>query len=183
MKKSIVLGLLLILNFACADLKKEQLIEKIHGLNGRLDNLEVKLKDSRIDEVASIKNNTMQTELRIKQNLHLDTVNMELAQKLDAYKLMRRSIKPLMQQYVKISQGIKEEKHVLKELKNDIKNGRGERNRYKEYIEFERQKVGQLTALLTDFMRAKNKFFADYKRLYPPVAAFADSLLEKNVNR
>ncbi|MFM7007132.1 MAG: hypothetical protein ACKOWX_07745 [Flavobacteriales bacterium] len=183
MKKSIFLVLLAVFFSACADLSKDHLFEKIQALNQKLENLEEALKDTRLNEVATIKNNTMQTELRIKQNLHLDTVNIELAKKLDAYKLMRKSIKPVMRQLVKIKQGISEEKHVLRQLKNDIKEGRGQRDRYEEYIKFEGQKVAQLTALTKDFTRAKNKFFTDYKRLYPPVAAFADSLLEKNANR
>lgn len=183
MKKSIFLVLMAVIFSACADLRKDQLFQKIEALNQKLEKLEGELKDTRLNDVATIKNNTMQTELRIKQNLHLDTVNMELAKKLDAYKLMRKSIKPVMQQLVKIRQGISEEKEVLQQLKNDIQDGRGKRDRYEEYIKFEAQKVAQLDALTKDFIRAKNKFFTDYKRLYPPVTAFADSLLKKNLNR
>ena len=183
MKKSIFLFLLTIVFSACADLRKDHLFGEIKTLNQKLEKLEGELKDTRLNDVATIKNNTMQTELRIKQNLHLDTVNMELAKKLDAYKLMRKSIKPVMQQLVKIRQGISEEKEVLQQLKKDINDGRGQRDRYEEYIKFEAQKVAQLEALTKDFTSAKNKFFTDYKRLYPPVAAFADSLLKKNLNR
>jgi hypothetical protein len=108
---------------------------------------------------------------------------MALAKKLDAYKVMRRSIKPMLQQYLKVREGIKEEKRVLKQLRKDIKEGRGERNRYAEYIRFERQKVQQLSTLTTEYLRTKEKFFNDYARLYPPIEAFSYTLLQKKQNR
>lgn len=169
--------------FSCADLQRQQLLEQVTKLEKKLMVIDKKLQDEKLSEVATLKNNTMQTELRIKQNLHLDTINMELAKQLDAYKLMRRSIKPLMQQYTKVKQGVSEEKQVLKRLRKDISEGRGERHRYAEYIRFERQKIMQLQLLSKDFLRAKDQFYKDYKRLYPPVEAFSQTLLRKNQQR
>jgi hypothetical protein len=136
-----------------------------------------------MNDVSAIKLKTMQTELRIKQNLYLDTIDMALAKKLDAYKVMRRSIKPMLQQYLKVREGIKEEKRVLKQLRKDIKEGRGERNRYAEYIRFERQKVQQLSTLTTEYLRTKEQFFEDYASMYPPIEAFSYTLLQKKQNR
>lgn len=183
MKKFILLSVVGLLTFACVDFNRDQLLQKVSKMDQHLLVLEDKLKDERMHDIATIKLNTMQTELRVKQNLHLDTINMELAKKLDAYKVMRRSIKPMLQQYLKVREGIKEEKRVLKQLTKDIKEGRGERNRYAEYISFERQKVSQLSSLTTDYLRSKEQFFKDYARLYPPIEAFSRTLLQKNQNR
>jgi hypothetical protein len=92
---------------------------------------------------------------------------------------MRKSIKPMMQQYMQVRNGIKEEKRVLKRLRQDIQDGRGERQRYAAYIRFERQKVKQLGQLSTDYLRSKEKFFSEYARLYPSVEAFSQTLLKK----
>mgnify|MGYP000247283509 FL=1 len=89
----------------------------------------------------------------------------------------------MLQQYLKVKEGIKEEKRVLKQLRKDINEGRGERNRYAEYIRFERQKVSQLSSLTTEFLRAKEQFFKDYALLYPPIEAFSRTLLQKKQNR
>ena len=183
MKKFILLLVLGLLCFSCVDFNRDQLLQKVAKMDQQLLVLEGKLQDDRMKDVSTIKLNTIQTELLVKQNLHLDTINMELAKKLDAYKLMRRSIKPLLQQYLKVREGIKEEKRVLKQLTKDIKEGRGARNRYAEYIRFERQKVSQLKALTTEYLRSKEKFFKDYARLYPPIEAFSLQLLQKNQNR
>lgn len=183
MHKLFILSLLSVIVFACADLKKEQLTQKVAKLEHELLVIEEGLIDDRMNTISSIKINTMQTELRIKQNLHLDTINLELSKQLDAYKLMRKNIKPMMQDYLKVRNGIKEEKQVLKRLAKDIEEGRGERNRYPEYIRFERQKVKQIALLAADFSSAKNQLFKDYETLYPPVEAFSQSLLKKNQNR
>lgn len=183
MKKFILLLFVSVLTFACVDFNRDQLLRKVAKMNQHLLDLECKLKDPRMNDVSTIKVNTMQTELRVKQNLHLDTINMELAKKLDAYKVMRRSIKPMLQQYLNVKQGIEEEKRVLKQLRKDINEGRGERNRYAEYIRFERQKVSQLSSLTTEFLHAKEQFFKDYALLYPPIEAFSRTLLQKKQKR
>ena len=183
MKKIILLSIIGVFTFACVDFNRDHLLQKVAKMDQQLLEIEGKLKDERLNEVSAIKLKTMQTELRIKQNLHLDTIDIALAKKLDAYKVMRRSIKPMLQQYLKVREGIKEEKRVLKQLRKDIKEGRGERNRYVEYIRFERQKVRQLSSLTTDYLRTKEQFFKDYARLYPPIEAFSYSLLQKKQNR
>jgi hypothetical protein len=179
MKKVLFVCMGMFVLASCADLQREQYVKQVEQLQEKLQGLEKTLPDSRLNDISTIKVNTIQAELRIKQNLHLDTIDMALAKKLDAYKLMRRSIKPMMQQFMQVRNGIKEEKGVLKRLNQDIQAGRGERQRYSEYIRYERQKVKQLSQLSTDYLRAKEKFFADYARLYPPIEAFSRTLLTK----
>jgi Mg2+ and Co2+ transporter CorA len=183
MKKFILLSFVGVFTFACVDFNRDYLLQKVSKIDQQLLEIEGKLKDERLNDVSTIKLNIMQTELRIKQNLHLDTIDIALAKKLDAYKGMRRSIKPMLQQYLKVREGINEEKRVLKQLRKDIKEGRGERNRYPEYIRFERQKVRQLSSLTTEYLRTKELFFKDYARLYPPIEAFSRALLQKKQNR
>lgn len=179
MKKWLVVFLCMLFIASCADLQRDQFVRQIAQLNRKIDQIERSLPDKRLNDIAAIKNNTIQTELRIKQNLQLDTIDMALAKKLDAYKLMRKSIKPMMQQFMQVRDGIKEEKDVLKHLDQDIQAGRGERQRYSEYIRYERQKVKQLFQLSADYLRAKEKFFSEYARLYPSVEAFSQTLLKK----
>jgi hypothetical protein len=179
MKKWFIVFFSILLFTSCADIQRETYLKQIVALQEKLLKIENTLPDSRLTDISSIKVNTMQTELRIKQNLQLDTIDMELAKKLDAYKLMRKSIKPMMQQFVKAREGINEEKGVLKRLHQDIQDGRGDRHRYANYIRFERNKVKQLSELSADYLRAKAKFFSEYARLYPTVETFSQSLLLK----
>ena len=108
MKNLFFLSLFSVLFTSCVDLKKERLVKNVSRLNTKLEQIAARSKDSRMDSISNIKINTIQTELRIKQNLHLDTINISLAKQLDAYKVMRKSIKPLMQQYLQLRTVIKE---------------------------------------------------------------------------
>jgi hypothetical protein len=179
MKKLLMLFLAVSVLSACADLNKELQLKHIEQEQKRLDLLSEKIKDKRMDDVSAFKINTMQTELKIKQNLYLDTINMELAKQLDAYKVMRRSIKPILKQYRQLKSGIQEERQVLKQLYQDVEQGRGERHRFDEFIKFEHNKVEQLAALSTDYLRAKAQLFDDYYRFYPSVNALANQLVAK----
>jgi hypothetical protein len=180
MQKGLILVLLIFVVFSCADLKRKELLTQVEKYQNELNEMSNRLDSLSINDVSEIKNNTLQTELHIKQNLKLDTINLVLAQQLEAFKLMRKSIKPLMQQYSKAKKGIVEEKQVLKNLHLDIEEDRGERHRYNEYIGFERQKLNQLKSLSTDYFTARAKFFNDYKLLSPPIEALALELMKKN---
>ncbi|MEY4350466.1 MAG: hypothetical protein RL078_513 [Bacteroidota bacterium] len=179
MNKLLIVFTLVSFLTSCADINKEQQLKRIQQEQKRLDQLAEQIKDKRMDEVSSLKVNTMQTELKIKQHLHLDTINLDLAQQLDAYKLMRKSINPITKQLRQLRTGIKEEKTVLKLLAQDVELGRGERQRFDEFIKFEHNKVDQLAALTKEYLRAKAKLFEDYYALYPPVNALANQLQEK----
>ena len=96
MKKLFFLFTGLSLLLSCADMQRDQFLKQLNKLDKQLLQIESKLEEEQIEDISSIKSKTMQTELRIKQNLHLDTINMALAKQLDAYKVMRRSVKPLM---------------------------------------------------------------------------------------
>ncbi len=180
MKKLKFIFFSLLFLVSCADLQRESYLKEITQLQNSLREIEGSMTDARLSEISSIKLKTMQIELRIKQNLHLDTIDVELAKKLDAYKIMRRSIKPMMEQFANVREGIKEEKTVLRNLRQDIKHGRGERQHYANYIRFEKRKVEQLNELSKDYHRVKEQFFQDYERLYPPIEALSESLLSKN---
>jgi hypothetical protein len=179
MNKLLIVFTLVSFLTSCADINKEQQLKRIQQEQKRLDQLAEQIKDKRMDEVSSLKVNTMQTELKIKQHLHLDTINLDLAQQLDAYKLMRKSINPITKQLRQLRTGIKEEKTVLKLLAQDVELGRGERQRFDEFIKFEHNKVDQLAALTKEYLRAKAQLFEDYYALYPPVNALANQLQEK----
>lgn len=168
---------------SCSDLDKQEQLKSVKKELTRLQLLSKKIEDKRLNDVATFRINTMQTELKIKQNLYLDTINLELARQLDAFKIMRRSIKPVVKQRQQLKKGINEEKKVLESLYQDIEQGRGERNRYDEFILFEHNKVEQLTALTADYMRAKSKLYNEYYRLYPPVNALANELVAKASKR
>lgn len=170
---------LIVLLGSCADLQKKEQLAKINGMNQRVDSLETELRKHTIDTITELKLSTSTVELRIKNNLFLDKVDLVLGRKMDAYKRMRRALNPLGAASKKVKDGINEERIALKNLYSDIENGYGERNKYEEYLAFESDKISKLTILINDYKQQKEVIFKTYSELHEELYTFSMSLLEK----
>jgi len=164
---------------SCADLQKEEQLAKIDTMNQRIDSLEKELKAHTIDTLPQLKLSTSTVELRIKTNLILDKVDLELGRKMDTYKRMRRALKPLGEALKKVKNSIEEEREALKNLYSDIENGYGERVKYEEYLAFESDKITKIFVLLNDYKEQKEVIFKTYSELHEELYTFSMNLLEK----
>jgi hypothetical protein len=133
-----------------------------------------------IDTLTALKITTNAVEIRIKNYLVLDTINLVLGKKMDAYKIMRRSLKPLGKQNSQLKQAIREEQKTLKALKSDIENGSGSRDKYESYILFEKNKLNQLQILLDEYLRLKKETMATYRELHPELNQLSLDLVRKH---
>lgn len=165
---------------SCNSAEKQAKLDKITQLEKSVDSIETVLNKNVIDTIAGLKNATSQVELRIKAHLKISKVDMVLDQKMNRFKLMRKSLNPLGRNFNKIRRGILEEKTALSALKKDIENGAGNAEKQDEFIAFEKNKVEQINVLLTDYMETKEKFFVNYKELYPELLAFSLDLEAKD---
>ena len=104
---------------------------------------------------------------------------MEFGRKMDAFKVMRRTLKPLRKSITLIPESIESERLKLKELKADIENGDGKREKYAEYITFEEVKVSQLRILLNEYIETRETSLNTYNDLYDELNDFSMSLLKK----
>ena len=177
--------LVIILSFgfifvSCADLKKNDQIKRVSVLEKRLKKIELTRKSNEIDSLTAMKISTNAVEIRIKTYLVLDTINLVLGKKMDAYKIMRRNLKPLGKQNSQLKSALKEETQVLKSLKLDIENGSGSREKYESYILFEKNKINQIQVLLDDYLRLKRETLKTYDELHPELNQFSIELIRKN---
>jgi len=164
---------------SCMDLKTSKQLESIEMMNKTLDSLETVFSEHKLDTVSKISLSAYGVENRIKNHYVSDTIDMEFGRKMDAFKVMRRNLKPLGKAQQNIPSSIKEEKQKLKELKEDIENGNGKRKKYDEYVAFEQEKVGQLKTLVTEYVKIKEASLKTYRELYGELNAFSMSLLKK----
>ena len=103
-----------------------------------------------------------------------------LGKKMDAYKIMRRNFKPLGKQNSQLKSAISEERKTLKDLRVDIDNGSGSRDKYESYILFEKNKIKQLQILLDEHLRLKNETLHTYRELHDELNQLSLALLRKN---
>lgn len=175
-----LVALCCVLLFSCADLKKDEQLSRISKLEKTLAKIEQERAKNTIDTLTALKISTNNVEIRIKTYLVLDTINLVLGKKMDAYKIMRRNFKPLGKQNSQLKSAIREERKTLKDLRVDIDNGSGSRDKYESYILFEKNKIKQLQILLDEHMRLKNETFHTYRELHDELNQLSLALLRKN---
>lgn len=176
----ILLVILLALSlFSCSDISKSTQLERISIMEQSLDSIEGVLEKEKLDTIQEWDLSAYNLEKRIKENYVSDTIDLVLGKKMDAYKVMRRNIEPMGKAMNSVKKGIKEEREKLAALKEDIKNGNGDREKYDEYVVFEEQKVDQLRVLITDFTETKKRSIDTYNQLHKELSDFSYSLLEK----
>lgn len=185
MKKAlcILLPFLALVTYSCSDLKKGEYLTAIEDMNKTIDSVETVLLENQIDTLPQLTVACMGVELRIKNNYYADTIDMELGKKMDAFKRMRKRLKPIAGTFNTIKLGVKDERETLKALKTDIENGNGDRKKYGEYVEFEQQKVNQLRSLIKDYVNEKDLAVKTLDELYDELNVFSLKLLEDPKNK
>jgi septation ring formation regulator EzrA len=164
---------------ACTDVQKPRQLKTIKALNHSLDSIKTVITANRLDSAHHYSQISQGVELRIKNHYFADTINLALGQKMDAYKVMRRKFNPLGMDYTNILKGAEEIKESLRELKHDIENGDGNRDKYDEYILFEKGKFEQINALCKDYVSTRNETMATFNQLHNELNAFSFELVKK----
>ncbi|MFN5149532.1 MAG: hypothetical protein ACK457_02780 [Flavobacteriia bacterium] len=168
---------------SCTDLNKGKQISAIDGMNRTIDSIQTVLLENQIDTIPALQVATNTVELRIKNYYYADTIDMALGRKMDAYKVMRRSLGPLGRSFITIKNGVTAEHTALENLKKDIENGDGDRQKYDEYVEFEKDKVDQLRKLLTEYIKEKDKTMKSFNDLHQELYDFSMEWYLKNKDR
>jgi hypothetical protein len=176
-----MLGLIIALTtlISCQDLKKEEQLKQVNSLIASSDSIQKTFVKNANDSIGKIITAVMDVELRIKNNYFSDTIDKNLARKVNTYKMIRKKLKPLGKRYTQIPEGCKEELIALNQLKKDIENGAGERGKYDEFIKFERNKVEQLRKLLEEFTNTQNEAISNFNKYHQEMYDFSISLLNK----
>lgn len=174
-----IIGLGLVSLTSCMDIEASGYLDKIAEMNQTVDSVETVLNEHRMDSIADISLKAYTVENRVKRNYHADTIDLALGRKMDAFKVMRRNLKPIGKAQSDLPVMIEEERAKLEQLKIDIENGDGEREKYGEYIAFEEAKVAQLRTLLNEYVTTKESVTSTYSELYNELNDFSLSLLKK----
>lgn len=179
MKYLFLLTLATLFLTACSDAVKPRQLSSIDELTQKLDSLSTLIEANKLDSAEHYAQMAQGVELRIKNNYFSDTVDLALGKKMDAYKIMRRKFGPLAADYLNILNGSKEINESLRQLRHDIDNGDGERDKYDEYIVFEKSKVEQIEAMAKDYMDTREATMSTFTALHNEMDAFSRDLVKK----
>lgn len=175
-------GLLLVIFsflFSCSDIEKDRQVKKINGLTNSVEKLKIALTQNKINNVPEKKLRVYTVIKRIKSYYFTDTIDYQFAKKMNSYKAARKSLIILESDYEKIRLALREEKIALRKLKSDVLNGFGQREKYDEYIYFEKNKTKKIKILLDEYIYKKKEFAIAFDSLHPVLNDYSIRLEEK----
>lgn len=174
----LIAGLLFSMLFAsCHDVKKQKqldmtarMIATVDSIQQVWENTDVAATPAILTEVSSV------TDTILKNYNTDDTITIETAKKLEAYKMILKGLKNAEKVSSQIEAGTKQEKSALISLQQDISSGNGDRSKYNGYIRFEKNKVRQLNVLLTKWIETRTNCLDSYQKLHNEIKEFSESL-------
>ena len=165
--------------FSCSDIEKDRQVKKITELTNSVDKLNIALTKNKISGVPEKKLAVYTVIKRIKSYYFTDTIDYQFAKKMNSYKVVKKSLKNLDGDYEKIRIALREEKIALRKLKSDVLNGFGQREKYDEYISFEKNKTKKIKSLLDEYIYKKKEFTIAFDSLHPLLNDYSMRLEEK----
>ena len=165
--------------FSCSDIEKDRQVKKINGLTKSVEKLKIALTQNKISNVPEKKLAVYTVIKRIKSYYFTDTIDYQFAKKMNSYKVVKTSLKNLDGDYEKIRIALREEKIALRKLKSDVINGFGQREKYDEYISFEKNKTKKIKSLLDEYIYKKKEFTIAFDSLHPVLNDYSMRLEEK----
>jgi len=165
--------------FSCSDIEKDRQVKKINVLTNSVDKLNIALTQNKISNVPEKKLAVYTVIKRIKSYYFTDTIDYQFAKKMNSYKVVKKSLKNLDGDYEKIRIALREEKIALRKLKSDVINGFGQREKYDDYISFEKNKTKKIKSLLDEYIYKKKEFTIAFDSLHPVLNDYSIRLEEK----
>ncbi len=165
--------------FSCSDIEKDRQVKKITVLTNSVEKLKIALTQNKISNVPEKKLAVYTVIKRIKSYYFTDTIDYQFAKKMNSYKVVKKSLKNLDGDYEKIRIALREEKIALRKLKSDVINGFGQREKYDDYISFEKNKTKKIKSLLDEYIYKKKEFTIAFDSLHPVLNDYSIRLEEK----
>ena len=153
--------------FSCSDIEKDRQVKTINVVTNSVAKMNIALTQNKISDVPEKKLGVYTVIKRIKSYYFTDTIDYQFAKKMNSYKAARKSLLILDSDYEKIRIALREEKIALRKLKSDVINGFGQREKYDEYISFEKNKTKKIKSLLDEYIYKKKEFTIAFDSLHP----------------
>lgn len=165
---------------SCSDVKKSSQLSSIDEMSKKLESVKAETSENKVDSAHHISIEARETELRIKNNYFMDTIDLEFGTKMDQHKNMRRAMAKIDKMYADVLAGCDEITESLRQLRYDVENGDGERPKYEEYIAYEKEKMDQVVVLSDEYLKTK-KFAVDtYRSFAKEIDDFSWKLWKEN---
>lgn len=180
MKKIIYLPLFLLLAisiFSCEQMKiKEKQLTEIAKVEVELNELRDTVNKIQFDSIGIYALDMANDKRLIKKFYHSDTVNENLARKINRFNGIRKQFKKVSGKGITF--GIKVDSCLAQvaRLKNDISMGAGDKSKYQEYINLEKKNLNQLEMEFEQINSTTQRNLKEYKEYSPFVKNFIEEI-------
>lgn len=159
-------------------MSKQQHLDQLSNLDKRIDSIQVEFEQLKKDTIEEIIYTMKETNIKIKDNIGDDTIDLGTAKKLEDYGKIFRQLSAVEGYNNKILFGSQEVKNSVEKLYRDIESGNGERVNYEKFVKFETKKVKELHSLLIDLERVQRENIQAFQKVNPEIEKFLSSLSE-----
>lgn len=161
-------GILLLL-CACHDMNKQQQLGRVSEMIQRIDSLKNAVAHISQDSVQLAISGVSEAESRFREIYRSDTLELETARKIDAFRKIRKELEPLSDVLPQVGPELEKERDALQKLRGDIRNATGNRDKYDEYLLFEQNKVNELNVLIHELIETETNCLYSYRELRPGI--------------
>jgi DNA repair ATPase RecN len=163
---------------SCKNENKKELLSEIDRMEIKLDSISNVANDTARYVAENIVTSVRATILKVKRNYMPDTIDYILANQMNSYKEIRKAVSKNTGNLAKVKQTIPEVQKKLEDLKHDIENGVNDRDKYQDFINYEKSKIAEIEQVLSYYIETTNKYYNSYDSLHPIISRVADSLAE-----
>lgn len=189
MKPILFISLFILLICSCESSEKIKQIEQLTKMIEQTDSLNRIFEKNKMDSVVEYQLAANTCILRLKNNYKPDKVDMDFGHKVNEFKELQmlfikekeENKRTLSDQAMVISNSIREEKQALYNLKMDIEGGKGNQEKYNEFITFEQSKVNTIKVLLEQYLIRKNKYLPRFRKSVKELNDFMDKWEKENM--
>lgn len=176
MKYLIMLSVFALNLSSCQNKTKTKQLAQVNQLIKTTDSIRTVFIENKNDSIMHYITKVMDVESRIRRSYKSDTINLVFGKKMNAYKQVRKKLKPIINMNHQVEAGALEELAVLKKLKKDIEGGLGDRTKYTDYIQFEKKKIEQIATITKEIIDVQTKQIATFNRYHQELYDFSMTL-------
>lgn len=165
--------------WSCKDSARDEYLLEISQMEQELDSMLVIAEANRIDTLSKLIDHIKNRTLDVSKHYVPDTIDLEIAKMMNLYKDVRKAMSSNSGNLAKVKNSIPEVQQKLADLRYDIENGLGDREKYGEFVAFERAKVNQIEEILAYYLDVKQEFTDVFRETDPQVQAFIRELKDE----
>lgn len=172
----------LLLVFSCSDMKKGSQMEQISDLQVRLDKISASWNSLELKSIDSLHQLSSQVIDSIELYYNDQTIEKSCAMALDDYKQCLIKLQEMQKIHTFLPIVLSEKSKALTSLKNDIELGSGRRDKYDDYISFEKKEVATISEQFEHYVELKKMSFEQYEASKQKVESFLDELKQEKLS-